>query len=79
MSPGVHIMLSGGLTFGVSLAWGLHELWSLKRRPRGGGGIARQRLPGPPRPKPLPDCLIPKPMNLNVPRAAPRQRVPELV
>jgi hypothetical protein len=66
MSPGVQIILSGTLTFGVPLALAIRDLWTL-RRPSGGGGW-RPEPPAPPAPKPtnntdpvrkpLPACLI---------------------
>ncbi len=79
MEPETHILLSGLLTFGVPLVWALRELFVLRRDNRGGGWHepAPDPQPGPPPPpagqRPLPDCLIPKPM------ARPPARVPELV
>ena len=57
MSPGLFIILSGTLTFGVPLALALHQLVALRRG--GGGGWRPGRRPEPPQPKPLPPCLIP--------------------
>ncbi len=74
MAPDVFVLLSGCLTFGVPLVFAIRELRSLRR---GGGGGWRPE-PTPPRPspvpqggtgKPLPDCLIPKPLP-----ARPRER-----
>ena len=68
MSPGVQMILSGALTFGVPILYAAGELVSLKRRrPRRGFGPDRPPEP-PPRPVPnghspaqksLPACLIP--------------------
>jgi hypothetical protein len=77
MSPETQILLSGALTFGVPLVLAVRELIVLRRPPRGGW----RPEPTPPAPtpplspagqKPLPDCLIPKPV------AGPRERVREL-
>jgi hypothetical protein len=57
MSPGLQIVLSGTLTFGVPLAVAVHELVTTKR----GGGWRPERLPEPQPRKPLPPCLIPPP------------------
>jgi hypothetical protein len=47
------------LTHGAMLALGAHELWTLRRG--GNGGRWRdEKVPDEPKPKPLPDCLIPK-------------------
>lgn len=60
MSPEVQVLLSGALTFGAPLAIAIHELLALRRKPPGGhGGLPPE--PPPPQ-KPLPDCLIPRPM-----------------
>ncbi len=60
MSPEVQVFLSGALTFGAPLAIAIHELLALRRPPPGGsGGLPPE--PPPPQ-KPLPDCLIPRPM-----------------
>jgi len=66
MSPGVQIILSGSLTFGVPLALAVRDLWVLRRS--GGGGGWRPEPPAPETPKPydggdparpaLPACLI---------------------
>lgn len=67
MSPELQVLLSGGLTFGVPLILALYELRSLRRR-GGGGWRPDAPPPAPPEPprggsdRPLPDCLIPKPM-----------------
>lgn len=77
MSPDVQILLSGALTFGVPLAFAVRELWVLRRDGAGGGCRERDPTPStPPTPdpagvrRPLPDCLIPKPL----PTPAARQR-----
>ncbi len=59
MSPGTHVMMNCFLTMGLPVLWGLYELWALRRARSGGGG---RRVAPPPAPKPLPDCLIPRPM-----------------
>jgi hypothetical protein len=64
MSPATFVVLSGTLTFGAPLALAIRELFVL-RNPRRGGGWAGPR-PDPVKPdapKPLPDCLIPKPIS----------------
>ena len=65
MSPGVQVVLSGCLSFGIPLLIAAYELRSL-RRYRGGGGGWRRPAPAPqPRPvqggsgRPLPPCLVP--------------------
>ena len=68
VSPGVQMILSGALTFGVPILYAAGELVSLKRR-RPGRGFGPDEPPAPPpRPvpnghspaqKPLPACLIP--------------------
>jgi hypothetical protein len=65
MQAATQVFLSGALTFGVPLAWAVHELIVLRRSP---GGFWRGHKPPPPeppgsppeRPKQLPACLIPK-------------------
>lgn len=59
MQPEIQVLLSGALTFGVPLAFAIRELIELRRPPRGGGLPPPEKAPDP-RPKPLPDCLIPK-------------------
>lgn len=59
MSPDIQVLLSGALTFGAPLALAIHELIALRRPPRGGEGRRPPELA--PKPKPLPDCLIPRP------------------
>ncbi len=73
MNDDLFILLSSTLTFGVPLALAVRELWALRRdegRGRGGDG-RRERDPAPHTPpapapggigRPLPDCLIPKPL-----------------
>lgn len=66
MSPDVHILLSGALSFGVPLALAIRELIVLGRDPGtpGNGGDARERLPVPTPPDhdpalpPLPPSLV---------------------
>jgi hypothetical protein len=66
MEASLFVLLSGTLTFGVPLIFGVHELLTL--RPGGGDGgrdPAPEIVPPPPSPgeapspKPLPACLIP--------------------
>ncbi len=60
MRPGTFILLSGLLTFGVPLVFGMRELVVLRRPPAPGGGSGGTTPePEAPRPK-LPDCLIPR-------------------
>ena len=79
MEASTQIILSGLLTFGVPLAFAVRELIVVRRpRPGSWGGDG----PPPPAPvtpppdtspewiavrKPLPDCLIPKPMDVGRP------------
>lgn len=71
MGPEEFVLLSGTLTFGVPLALAARELWALRRDNGGGGGGLRERDRAPDKPlapgpagnlRPLPDCLIPKPL-----------------
>lgn len=80
MDPEVYILLSGALTFGVPLALAVRELLVLRRDGGGGGGSWKgdpapetPPAPAPAGNKPLPDCLIPKP----VPHLVARTRVLE--
>jgi hypothetical protein len=89
MEPEMHVVLSCALSFGVPLVIAIRELMVLRRDGRAGGGLGRRDDPQPkpptpkPRPqgqdlaarKPLPDCLVPKPIR----RAAPAARELELV
>jgi hypothetical protein len=59
MSAGSLAMTNCFLTMGVPILWGLYELWALRRARSGGRD---RRVEPPPAPKPLPDCLIPKPI-----------------
>ncbi len=76
MTPGVQVVLSGTLTFGVPVLWAVRELIML-RRPRNDPRDGPDRPPSPPRLAPdapaLPACLIPR---RQTPQPA---RVPELV
>jgi hypothetical protein len=67
MSPELLILLSGSLIFGVPLLLAVWELLTLRRG--GDGPRKRDHVPdAPPAPgpaggvRPLPDCLIPKPL-----------------
>ena len=79
MSSEMFVLLSGALTFGAPLLLAARELWTLRRDDgRGGGGLRERdrapRVPPAPSPaggvRPLPDCLIPRPL----PASALRQR-----
>ncbi len=70
MTSTTFVMLSFGISHGLPLAFAVRELLTL-RRGRGGGGDGpppEPRLPLAPRP--LPECLLPKPVT-----APQRQRV----
>jgi hypothetical protein len=74
------ILLSGALSFGAPLLLAVHELLVLRRGDGGGNSGRDRRAPEPPPPppapagsKPLPNCLIPKPL----PRLAARVRALE--
>ncbi len=67
MSPDVHILLSGALSFGVPLLLAVRELVVLGRESGGPakGGDAREQAPAPTPPAgepsslpPLPPCLV---------------------
>lgn len=84
MSPETFVLLSGTLTFGAPLLLAARELWALRRDDGRGGGGLRERGPAPDVPpapgpagsaRPLPDCLIPKPL----PASAKRTREVEHV
>ncbi len=71
MTSETFVLLSGALTFGVPLYLALRELNGLGLGGGGRGPDALEPSPIPPSPeqpkvetvqKPLPDCLIPKPM-----------------
>ena len=71
MTPATFVLLSGALTFGVPLYFAMRELKTLRPGGGGPGPDRRDPDPAPPKPdrpvtmvpqKPLPDCLIPKPM-----------------
>ncbi len=82
MTSETFVLLSGALTFGVPLWLAMRELKTLG--PSGGGGRGPDEHdpePVPPAPdkpvvetaqKPLPDCLIPKPM-VHIPAPAERE------
>jgi hypothetical protein len=57
MDPGLQVILSGTLTFGVPLVVAVREIVITRR----GGGWRPERLPEPRPQKPLPPCLIPQP------------------
>jgi hypothetical protein len=64
MTSATFVLLSGLLTFGVPLAIAIRELRGL--------GVSSNRGDGPPPPevmplprKPLPACLLPRPVSLN--------------
>ncbi len=61
MTSETFVLLSGTLTFGAPLVLAVHELFALRRRPQDDGWDRRTVEPPPP-PKPLPDCLIPRPI-----------------
>jgi hypothetical protein len=76
MNPELMILLSGALTFGVPLVLAVLDLLAMRRSSGGGGSPERARAPDtPPAPgpagvRPLPDCLIPKPVPPSTVRAA---------
>jgi hypothetical protein len=74
MSPLVFVSLSGALTFGAPLVICLRELLVLRREDKGGSWPGNQITPQLPAPRPLPDCLIPRPSHRPQP-----ERVRELV
>lgn len=62
MSSETQVLLSGALTFGAPLALAVCELFILRRRPSSDDSGPPAPPPKPIGPKPLPDCLIPKPI-----------------
>jgi hypothetical protein len=74
MSPVTFVLLSGMLTFGAPLALAVYELLTLPGPGGRGGDDEPPRELFPVAPKPLPACLLPKPMP---PAPAPRLRVLE--
>lgn len=79
MPDWLYVLLSGALNFGVLIGICLREL-VLLRRIRGNDGRDRHDAPEPTPPlpsapqKPLPDCLIPRPMVQGPPPAPARPR-----
>lgn len=66
MAPSTFVILSGMLTYGTPLALAVYEIWSL-RRPTPRRDDREPPAPELPRgPKPLPECLLPKPLLLRV-------------
>lgn len=61
ISEQTFVLLSGVLTFGAPLVFAISELIVLRRPPRDDPGPPPRDFEPPP-PKPLPDCLIPRPM-----------------
>lgn len=69
MDSATFIALSIATSHGIPLALALRELALLRRMRRGGGGPGGGSAPVRPRPspvpggtKPLPDCLVPRPL-----------------
>jgi len=65
MAPATFVILSGVLTFGVPLVLAVRELLMLRRPPKtrwGGTWGDGRTVPCPAPRKPLPDCLVPRPM-----------------
>ena len=77
MSPAIQVLLSGALTIGVPVALAILDLRATRRR--SGDGGARPQAPTPPKPRPLPDCLIPKLPPHPAPTEPVQTRTPELV
>ena len=72
-----HVLFSGALTIGIPLVLAIGQVVAWRRRP-GRDDWRRPHEPLPKPPKPLPDCLIPRPMPLARPRVpGPRVRVLE--
>lgn len=76
MDTELFVMLSCALSFGAPLAFAARELLLL-RRGGDGGSWRREKAPDAPPPppppapagnKPLPDCLVPKPLPIAVAR-----------
>ena len=65
MTSETFVLLSSTLTFGVPLALALRELMALRSSPRGGDGPPPPCVPR--SPKPLPDCLLPRPIGIRDP------------
>jgi hypothetical protein len=78
MTPEKQVLLSSLLTFGVPLVLAVRELIVTRRRPSG-GGRPRHEVPDEPRPRPLPDCLIPRLPPRDLQHTDQRTRTPELV
>ena len=86
MTSGTFVLLSGALTFGVPIYLAMRDLRNMGPRGHGGGRgpDANDPAPEPPAPdnpviapvqKPLPDCLIPRPL-VHVPQPADRELEP---
>jgi hypothetical protein len=68
MSPALYVTCSFALNCGIPMALAVRELWTLGPSPKRGrpdGDVVPPRLPDLPEAghKPLPDCLIPRPMD----------------
>lgn len=61
MTPETFVLLSGTLTFGAPLAFAIRELLTLPTFGKGGDEPPEEPKFRP-APKPLPDCLLPKPI-----------------
>lgn len=68
MSPTTIVLLSSLLTYGVPLALAVYQIWSLRRPSTGNDGPPPPAPDKPHSPKPLPDCLLPKPVRAPSPR-----------
>ena len=60
MDPSTYVLLSGCVTYGIPLALAVRELLNLRTTPPGLDGPPPPPAIRPP-PRPLPDCLLPKP------------------
>ena len=66
MTSETFVMLSGAISFGVPMAVGVYELLTIPRSRRGGDEPPPEK-PVPRGPKPLPDCLLPRPDRVPTP------------